>query len=131
MPVILPTVRFDTQRPSLATPSSGVTITTPPTPYLQRIPANVMRMGPRHFYNLPSSALKATYVFVTDATYDIQEGDILVNITLRDNITQWPGDRPLVASTWHVAFISLDGPVILPRRMIYVSRVVTQGTSHP
>lgn len=129
-PQSLCSLRFDTLRPILSSPAAGVTTTSVPTLYLQRVPANALRFGPKHLYNVPSSALKALFGLSVHASFDVQEGDIIANITLRDNVTPWPNDRPLVTSTWHVTFVSVDSAVILPRRLIYVSRMITQGPSH-
>jgi hypothetical protein len=124
---VLGTLRLDTLRPNYSA-SSGAT--TAPTLYLQRIVSTGKPMGPRHYYGLPSSAMSATYMFHVDPDEDIQVGDIITNVTLKDNITPWPNDMPLTSFTWHVVYTKITAAVIMSYRSVYVSRVITSGTAH-
>lgn len=124
---IMGNLRIDTLRPSYM---SGTGATNSPTLYMQRIVATGKPMGPRHYYGLPSSAMSATYMFHVDPDADIQVGDIVTNVTLKNNITPWPNDMPTTSFTWHVVYTKVTAAVLMSYRAIYCSRVITSGTSH-
>jgi hypothetical protein len=87
-------------------------------------------MYARHYYELPTSAMKATYEMVFDRRVDVQMGDIIKNVTLRDNVTVWPGDIPADTYEWHVVYIRPTAATILPARVALITRVIFKGPTH-
>lgn len=128
MGVILVNAMFDTLRP-LYDPVFGTTGR--PVSYLNRIRGHYQAMYARHYQVVPSSAIKSTHLMITDTGIDIQKGDQVINITLPNNITPWPGDIGPNNYAWNVTYVRMSGAGPLQNRIVYLERYEVGGPAHP
>ena len=128
MGVILVNAKFDTKRPLY---SSSTGTTGKPVSFLSRVRGHYQPMYARHVQIVPSSAVKSTHLMIVDPKTDIQKGDQVINITLTDNVTPWPGDIGPVNYAWDVVYVRVSGAGPLSNRICYLERYEVGGPAHP
>ena len=132
MTILLPDVIFDTAR-STYSPSTGTTAK--PLPYLTNIAARMYPTTATQLSALPQEALMAQYTAEVESGIDIVTGDLLTRIVrASDNATPWPNDFPVAPTsatpasvTWRVVHVAEQHALLLPRRMVFVARVISGG----
>lgn len=126
MPILLPNVYLTTARSGYVT-STGAT--TAPTPYLAELDAHINPIRASQLMLLPESAQTSTYMALVETNTDIAIGDLILTITLRDNVrTPWPNTLPNV--TYTVRYVDETTPVLFANRTVYIERTIVGGPSH-
>jgi hypothetical protein len=127
MPILLGSLRCDIYK---STYDSDTGTTSKQTLYKQNVQCYGQPMYARHYYGLNASAMKATYEIVVDRHIDVQMGDVVRNITLRDKKTPWPDDIPLDTYEWHVVHIKPTAANPLAGKICFLTRVMFKGALH-
>ncbi len=120
--ILLPNVRFNTQRGSY---NSSTQQTTGASPYLVGVSGHIAPTSSMQLSVLPEAAFGTEYYVDVNTGTKIAEGDYLTNITLPDGVTPWPGDvsqsnAPKII--WKVKLIQEMSPGLLPYRKVYLIR---------